>query len=147
GLKSNGFFMQMPAPGDGDPSTSDGIFVFTSSAPPAAAVAGNNLCVTGTVQEFIPSSDPSSPSQTEIASTTSIFATSSGNTLPAPVALTAADTNPAGALLQLEKYEGMRVQVNALTVVAPTQGNISESSATSVSTGVFYGVITGIARP
>jgi predicted extracellular nuclease len=147
GLKSNGFFIQMPPPGDGDPNTSDGIFVFTSSAPPAAAVSGNAVCVTGTVQEFIPSTDPLSPSQTEIASTTSIFAISSGNALPAPVVLTAADTNPAGALLQLEKYEGMRVQVNSLTVIAPTQGNIAESSATAISTGLFYGVITGIARP
>ena len=147
GRKSNGFFIQMPPPGDGDPSTSDGLFVFTSSAPPAAAAIGNSVCVTGNVQEFIPASDPNSPSQTEISSPTNIFAISTGNALPSPVVLTASDTNPAGALLQLEKYEGMRVQVSSLTVVAPTRGTVNEANATSTSAGIFYGVIPGIARP
>ncbi|MCA1594519.1 MAG: hypothetical protein LC754_18205 [Acidobacteria bacterium] len=41
----------------------------------------------------------------------------------------------------------MRVTVSSMTVVAPTQGNITESSATVSSTGVFYGVVTGVARP
>jgi len=50
-------------------------------------------------------------------------------------------------LNNLEKYEGMRVQVNSLTVVAPTQGSIDEANATSTSNGVFYGVVTGVARP
>jgi len=146
-LKSNGFFLQMPAPGDGDPNTSDGVFVFTSSAPTAAAAVGNSVCVTGKVAEFIPSSDLTSPSQTEISNITAVFAISTGNALPVPIVLTAADTNPAGALLQLEKYEGMRVQVNSLTTVAPTRGTIDEPSATSTSAGIFYGVLPGIARP
>jgi uncharacterized protein len=145
--KSNGFFLQMPAPGDGDPNTSDGVFVFTSSAPTAAAAVGNSVCVTGKVAEFIPSTDPTSPSQTEISTITALFAISTGNALPAPIVLTSADTNPAGALLQLEKYEGMRVQVNSLTTVAPTRGTIDEPSATSTSAGIFYGVLPGIARP
>ncbi len=147
GRKSNGFFMQMPAPGDGDPSTSDGIFVFTSSTPPAVAAIGSNICVTGNVQEFIPSSDPTSPSQTELTSPSNVFAVSTGNALPAPVVLTTSDTNPAGALLQLEKFEAMRVQVNSLNVVAPTRGSVNEANATGASAGIFYGVITGIARP
>jgi len=147
GLKSNGFFIQMPSPGDGDPNTSDGIFVFTSSAPPAAATLGNSICITGTVQEFIPSSDPNSPSQTELGSTTNIFTISTGNPLPPPVVLTAADTDPNGGIYQLEKYEGMRVQVNSLTVAAPTQGSVNEASAIATSNGIFYGVVTGFARP
>jgi predicted extracellular nuclease len=147
GLKSNGFFIQMPSPGDGDSSTSDGVFVFTSSAPPAAVLLGNSICVTGNVQEFIPSTDPNSPSQTELASATNIFAISTGNPLPPAVVLTTADTDPNGGIFQLEKYEGMRVQVNAMTVVAPTQGNVDEVNATGTSNGIFYGVITGIARP
>ncbi len=147
GVKMNGFFIQMAAPGDGDPATSDGVFVFTSSAPPAAAALGNDVCVTGTVQEFVPSADPGSPPATEISFTTTIFTISSGNPLPPPVVLTAADTDPAGPIDQLEKYEGMRVHVDSLTAVSPTQGTITEASATSVSNGVFYGVITGVARP
>ena len=148
GRKTNGFFIQAePGFVDADPSTSEGIFVFTSSAPPAGAAVGNNVRVTGTVQEFIPSADPNSPPATELIGPLSVSVLSTGNPLPAPIVLTAADTNPAGPIDQLEKYEGMRVQVNSLTVVGPTQGSITEQTATTVSNGVFYGVITGVARP
>jgi predicted extracellular nuclease len=147
GAKSNGFFIQMPAPGDGDTTTSDGVFVFTSSAPPPVAITGNDVCVTGNVQEFIPTSDPASPPQTEIASASNIFAISTANALPPPVVLGAADTDPAGGIDQLEKYEGMRVRVESLTVTAPTEGNVNEANATATSNGVFYGVISGISRP
>ena len=147
GIRSNGFFMQTPdASADADPATSEGIFVFTSSAPPAAAAIGNSVCVTGTITEFIPSTDPNSPAQTEIVSP-SVTLLSTGNPLPAPIILTSANTNPAGGIYQLERFESMRVQVNSVTVVAPTQGNLTESTATSVSNGFFYGVITGVARP
>jgi uncharacterized protein len=148
GVKTNGFFIQSKDGfADGDPNTSEGIFVFTSSAPPAAAAVGNEVKVIGTVQEFIPSADPNSPPATEIAGSPSVSVLSTGNPLPAAITLTAADTDPAGPIDQLEKYEGMRVQVNSLTVVAPTQGTVNEANATSTSNGVFYGVITGVARP
>ncbi len=146
-LKSNGFFLQTPdANVDADPLTSEGIFVFTSSAPPAAAAVGNSVSVEGTVVEFAPSSDPTSPTLTELVSP-SVSLLTTGNPLPAAIVLTAANTNPAGAIDQLERYEGMRVSVTSLTAVAPTAGNVTESSATSISSGVFYAVITGIARP
>ena len=147
GRRSNGFFIQMPPPGDGDPASSDGVFVFTSSAPPAVAAAGNEVCVTGKSHEFIPSSDPFSPSQTEITTPTSIFVVSDGNPLPPPVVLTSADVSPSGGIGQLEKYEGMRVSVESLTATSPTDGNVNEANATSTSTGVFFGVLTGTARP
>jgi uncharacterized protein len=147
GRRSNGFFIQMPPPGDGDPATSDGVFVFTSSAPPAVAAAGNEVCVAGNVHEFIPSSDPASPSQTEIASPTSIFVISPGNPLPPPAELTSADLRPSGGIDQLERYEGMRVSVDSLTASSPTDGNVNEANATSTSTGVFFGVLTGTPRP
>jgi predicted extracellular nuclease len=148
GVKSNGFFIQTkPGFEDADPSTSEGVFVFTSSAPPPGAAVGSEVKVTGTVQEFIPGADLNSPPMTEIAGAPSVTLLSSGNPLPAPITLTAADTDPAGSIEQLEKYEGMRVHVDSLTIVGPTQGSISEANATSTSIGVFYGVITGIARP
>src|SRR5262249_47009781 len=66
---NNGFFVQAPdAEVDSDAATSEGIFVFTSSAPPAAAAVGNRVRVTGTVQEFSPVADPASPTETEIGS-------------------------------------------------------------------------------
>ncbi len=145
---SGGFFLQAPdAAADSDPNTSEGIFVFTGSALPAAAVIGNLLQLTGTVQEFRPSSDPFSATLTELVAPLTISITSTGNVLPAPVTLAAADTNPAGAPDQLEKFEGMRVRVSSLTVVAPTDGNVREADATATSNGIFFGVITGVARP
>lgn len=147
--RSNGFFIQtLDADIDADSNTSEGLFVFTSSAPPASAAIGNAVQVSGTVVEFIPTSDPSSPSVTELGSPT-VSLVSTGNALPAPVALTTAATGTAGEtnLNRLEKYEGMRVYVDSLTVVAPTDGTISEANATSTSTGVFYGVVNGVPRP
>jgi uncharacterized repeat protein (TIGR01451 family) len=145
GVKTNGFFIQTTDI-DADPNTSEGVFVFTSSAPPASAAVGNLVKVTGTVQEFIPPSDAASPSTTEIAGSPTVTVMSSGNSLPAAVDLTAADTL-VNDLNNLERFEGMRVHVDSLTVIAPTQGFINEANATSTSNGVFYGVITGIARP
>ncbi|MFL6209062.1 MAG: Calx-beta domain-containing protein [Pyrinomonadaceae bacterium] len=147
---SGGFFIQDPT-GDGNPNTSDGVFVFTGSSVPAAAVVGNNVQVSGTVQEFVFSSDPNSPPITEISGTVTVSVLSTGNPLPTPHTLTAAETTaPSGTtnpLDSLEEFEGMRVTVPSLTVVAPTQGTITESSATVASNGVFYGVVTGVARP
>ncbi len=144
GRMSNGFFMQDPL-GDGDPATSDGIFVFTSSAPSANATVGNLVTVTGTVQEFVSSSDTNSPPVTEISGSPSITVVSTGNALPTSINITSIDPN--GAYDQLERYEGMRVHVDSLTVTGPTLGNINEPSATSTSTGLFFGVLTGTARP
>ncbi len=151
-LRSNGFYIQTPgdtsspAYGDGNPATSEGLFVFTSSAPPANALVGNIVTVKGTVAEFVPSADLASPSVTELI-TPAITQSVSGGTLPAPILITIANTSPAGGLFQLEPFEGMRIRVNTLTVVGPTQGSIDEPSATSTSTGIFFGVIPGIARP
>jgi len=146
-VKSNGFFLQTPdAQTDGDPTTSEGIFVFTSSTPPAAAAIGNYIVVMGLVQEFIPSADPNSPSITELAGSPTVSLLSTGNPLPAPMIIMAADTL-VNDLNNLEKYEGMRVHVDSLTVIAPTQGTVSEPNATSTSNGVFYGAITGVSRP
>ncbi|MGK2859513.1 MAG: DUF7507 domain-containing protein, partial [Thermoanaerobaculia bacterium] len=147
GIKSNGFFIQEPdASVDADPATSEGIFVFTSVAPPAAAAIGNLVQVTGTVAEFSPSQDPLQPPLTELTAPT-VLELSAGNPLPTPTLLTAVFPDPAGPFNQLERVEGMRVSVASLTVVAPTAGNISEANATATSRGDFFGVVTGVARP
>jgi predicted extracellular nuclease len=144
---SSGFFIQEPdATVDADPNTSEGVFVFTGSSIPAAAVVGNLVQVAGTVQEFVPSSDPNQHPSTEIAGSPTVSVLSTGNTLPAPVTITASDTL-VNNLDNLERYEGMRVTVPSLTVVGPTDGTITENSATVSSNGVFYGVVTGVARP
>jgi predicted extracellular nuclease len=138
GLRSNGFFLQNAAPGDNNPATSDGIFVFTSSAPSGAAVVGNMVCVSGTVSEF--------QNQTEL-DTPTVTALASNQPLPVPVTLTASDLDPAGPLDQLEKYSGMRVFIPSLVVTGPTDGSLNESTATSTSNGVYFGVLPGVPRP
>jgi predicted extracellular nuclease len=148
GVKSNGFFIQNPDnAADADPNTSEGVFVFTSSRPTAVATVGNLVQVTGTVNEFIPSSDPNSPPSTEISGSPAISLISSGNPLPTPVTLTVADTDSAGPIDQLEKYEGMRIHVDVFNVVGPTDGNVNEANATSASNGIFFGILPGVARP
>ena len=148
--QSNGFFFGAGRPVDADPNTSEGIFVFTSSAPPAAAAIGNMVSVGGTVQEFIPSADPSSPPATELITPT-VNLLSTGNPLPVPILITASETTQASETTNpmdsLEEYEGMRVTVPSLTVTGPTQGTITEPAATVASSGVFLGVVTGVARP
>ena len=145
---NNGFFLQTSdAEVDADPNTSEGIFVFTSTAPPATATVGNRIRVTGTVTEFTPSTNLNQLSITEITFVTAIQVLSSGNTLPAPVALTSADFNDTSTPGSGEKFEGMRVSAtNALTITG-ADGNISESAATSTTTGVFHIVLSGVARP
>lgn len=147
GRKSNGFFLQAAdADADADPMTSEGVYVFTSSAPPADAAVGNLVQVTATVQEFSPSQDPLQPPLTELGSA-SVIVLSTGNALPAPVPLTATFPNPEGAYDQLERVEGMRVSAASLTVVGPTQGTTNEPNATGTSNGVFYATVTGLPRP
>jgi hypothetical protein len=146
-LRSNGFFVQTPDHAvDGDPNTSEGIFVFTSMAPLMPVALGNEVEVTGLMQEFIPGADPASPPITEITMPM-VTLLSMGNPLPAAVTLTAADTSPMGTVEQLERFEFMRVHVPALTVVHPTAGFVNETMATGGTNGVFFGVIEGIARP
>lgn len=145
---NNGFFIQTPddsSDNDGDPNTSEGIFVFTGTPIPAGIAVGHFVQVRGTVQEF--QGDVNSPPATEIGGSPIVTVISTGNQLPLPKTLTAADTDPAGPIEQLERFEGMRVHVDSLTAIAPTQGNVNEPNASSSSTGVFYGVITGVARP
>jgi predicted extracellular nuclease len=142
-LRTDGFWMQDPN-GDGDPNTSDGIFVVTNSSP--SVHKGDSVSVAGLVAENFATGDPSAAPQTNI-NAASVTILTTGNPLPPPITITAADFDPNGGIDQLERYEGMRVHVDTLSVVAPTGGSITESTATSASNGVFFGVIPGLPRP
>ncbi|MGY1410491.1 Calx-beta domain-containing protein [Luteimonas sp. A611] len=147
GRKNNGFFLQTPdGEDDGNPATSEGIFVFTSTTPSEAAAVGNRVLVQGTVDEFIPAADPHQLPLTEIVNA-SVTALSAGHALPAPVALTLGLPNADDGLAQLEHLEAMRVVVPSATVVAPTGGNVNEAQATATSNGRFAVVVTGTPRP
>jgi conserved repeat domain len=147
-IKSDGFFIQEPdATADDDANTSEAVFVFTSSAPPAAVAVGNAVTVTGTVAEFKPASDPLSLPLTEISNSPTVTLLTTGNALPEPVTITADDASPTGPIDQLERFEAMRVRVDFFQVVAPTGGTVDERNATASSNGVFWGVVGGIPRP
>jgi predicted extracellular nuclease len=62
-LRSNGYYLQDPNP-DSDPATSEGILVFTSSAPTVAV--GEHLSVTGRVSEFRPGGDADNLTTTQL---------------------------------------------------------------------------------
>jgi uncharacterized protein len=138
---SKGYWIQDTSP-DNDPATSEGIFVFTGSAP--AVQPGDDVLVSGKVSDFYPLSSgdtaasTSNLSVTEIGQT-SVVVQSSGNPLPAPVVL-GPDTVPSpyapdlgganiedtpitpsrSALDFYESVEGMRVEVDNARVVGPS---------------------------
>ena len=142
---NNGFFLQA-ANDDGDPATSDAVFVFTSSAPPATAAVGNRVRVTGTVEEYTPSSNPHQLAITEIVTPT-VEVLETGIALPAAIELTAAELSPDALPGTLERLEGMRVSVAQSVVIAPSGGSIDENDALSFSDGVFHVALPGVARP
>lgn len=148
-LKS-GFFIQTPDDKvDSNPNTSEGIYVYTRSEPSGEAAIGNLVSLTGMVEEFRPKAEPNSLPITEISMFKGkdfITVESKGNALPKPIVLTTLDFQP-NKIDQLEKYEGMRVTIGELTVIAPTNGRVDEKSGASESDGTFYGVVKGLGRP
>lgn len=83
---SKGFWIQDPNP-DADPATSEGVFVFTSSAPKVAV--GDSVTVTGTVSEFVPGGAAGgNQSVTEITKPT-VTVVSGGNAVPAATVVNA----------------------------------------------------------
>ena len=95
-----GFFIQDPA-GDGDPATSDGMFVFRGGV--GDVQLGDIVRVTGTAGEF--------QNQTQLSSVTSVFRCGTGTVTPTDVTLPFATADAA------ERYEGMLVRLpQTLTV-------------------------------
>ncbi len=143
-ITANGYYLQTPSSTPG--STGDeGIYVYTgSAAKPAAVAVGNLLTVTGTLTQFpLPT-----VSHTPSLEVTSASVTSNGTSaVPAPVVLPANFPTPGGGIYQLTRYESMLVRVPSLTAVSPTDGYLTETTETVTSSGQFYAVATGTARP
>jgi Ca2+-binding RTX toxin-like protein len=140
-LANNGFYLQDPNP-DSDVRTSEGIFVFTSSAPTVRV--GDSILVNGTVSEFRPGgATAQNLTTTQIVSPT-ITVVSQNNPLPAATILgnggraiptTVIDDDSIGNVETnsifdpendgidfYESVEGMRVQINNPVAVSPTNG-------------------------
>ena len=121
-VDSNGFYFQ-DALGDGDDATSDGLFVFTSSAPSVSV--GDEVEVVGRVLEF---GGGSNLSLTQISRPSSVTVNSSGNAAPASVLLgdggLAIPTDSVASGIDFyESLEGMRVTIQDAAAVSPTDGN------------------------
>ena len=145
-VKTNGFTLQsQDVDADASPLTSEGILVFTLTAPPAAAVVGALMEVTGTIVEFVPPADPNQPPTTELVAPLTITQTSLSNPLPTAIALPG--VSPAGSFNQLEPLEHMRIITPALVVVAPSAGFLNEANASAGSSGVFFATPVGVTRP
>ena len=90
----NGIFIQ-DAAGDGDPATSDGIFVYNNGTPLTAA-AGDKLRIAGQVTEY--------NDLTEITNVSSLLSCGSGSVAATAVSL------PIPDLADWEQYEGMLLE-------------------------------------
>ncbi|AJE86368.1 large secreted protein [Streptomyces albus] len=136
---SKGFWFQDPQ-ADRDPATSEGIFVFTGSAPKVAT--GDAVRVSGTVTEYVPGgAESGNQSLTQISKPT-VTVDSSGNPLPKAAVLDARSLPdryaPRGedsaegsvndlplrpdryALDRYESLEGMNVRIGTSRVVTAT---------------------------
>jgi uncharacterized protein len=139
--RSNGFYLQDPNP-DADDATSEGIFVFTSSAPTVAV--GDSIAVTGTVTEFRPGGATNANLTTTELTSPAISVLSRGNLLPAPVVIGQGGRMPPTTIIEddatatgsvetsgvfdptsdgidfYESLEGMLVRINNPVVVGPS---------------------------
>ena len=146
-VRGRGFYIQTPDDKvDGDPKTSEGIYVFTEVEPGEDIVPGALAEVTGTVSEYRRKDDIYSLFLTEIVKPATTII-SLDNPLPAAILITGEILDPKGPIDQMEPFEGMRVRVDELMVVSPTGGYFNEKEDRIVSDGIFYGVLAGTPRP
>jgi predicted extracellular nuclease len=131
-LRSNGFYLQDPSP-DATDATSEGIFVFTGSAPTVAV--GDALSVVAAVTEFRPGGAGSTNLATTELTGPTITVVSTGNPLPAPVLIGAGGRVPPGEVIDddafgsfdfaadgidfYESLEAMRARVDDAVAVGP----------------------------
>lgn len=154
-IGSEGFFVQTPdAAIDADPLTSQGIYVFTGSAPSGIQV-GDAVTLVASAVEF--------SGLTELTTVSGLSVSSSGNALPAPIAFNDSLPSPdpanlsCGTLSNLECFEGMRVSVANGIVARGNQyfasdvyGQIFVSAGATRSlrsAGTLYPLVPGVDNP
>jgi len=139
-MRSTGFYMQ-DSTFDADDATSEGIFVFTSTAPTGVSV-GDAVLVSGSVVEFRAGGATSTSLTITEISSPSITVSSTGNPLPAATIIGIGGRLPLTTVIEddatgdvetsgvfdpasdgidfYESMESMRVQVNNPVAVGPT---------------------------
>lgn len=149
---TKGFYLEsLPADRDADPSTSEGLLVFTgNTAPPACAVVGNYVQIEGAIQDFVSSSAPvGSLPLTELSSPANctVLGTDQLASLPAAVTLDSTTLSASGPATQGRKFLGMRVVVPQSVTLSGSLGSLSERTATSLPSGDFFVTLPGAPRP
>jgi predicted extracellular nuclease len=139
-VRNNGFWMQDPSP-DGNPDTSEGIFVFTSSAP--TVTVGTAVTVSGLITEFRPGGAGTANLTTTELESAAVYPGGSGPAI-APTVVGAGGRVPPNRVIDddatgsvetsglfqptsdgidfYESLEGMLLQVNDAVAVGPTSG-------------------------
>lgn len=139
-----GYYLQTPSTTPG--STGDeGIYVYAGSGKvPTTIAVGNLVTVNGTLTLY-PDANTSHTPSLEV---TNASVTSNGTAaVPTPITLPATFPTANGGIYQFQKYESMLVTVPSLTATSPTDGFLTETTETVTSSGQFYAVATGTARP
>ncbi|MDR7052111.1 putative extracellular nuclease [Duganella sp. 3397] len=106
----SGFFIQDEV-GDGDPQTSDGLFIFTTAANTATVQVGDRIRITGTVADYVPTG--SSQPYTELTTITGIVGLAKG--------IAIAPTNIELPFADFTQVEGMLVRFNNNLTVSQLQ--------------------------
>ena len=156
---SRGFWLQDPDP-DTNAATSEGVFVYTGSAP--TVTAGDSVLVSGTVRDYYPLASGDTVAQTSNLSVTeigspSVVVVSHGNALPAPIVITPSTVPEAyapnlsgadiestpitprrSALDYYESIEGMLVEVDDARVVGPSDSYGEQYITTKPDQNVSY---------
>lgn len=119
----SGFFLQDPD-GDGNPLTSDGMFVFTTAGNIGTVQVGDKIRITGTVSEYTPSG--ASRSYTELTTITNIAKLAGG--------ISVTPTNVQLPHANLGQVEGMLVRFSQPLTVSQleflgTRGEVTLSSS------------------
>lgn len=110
----NGFYLEEPpATQDSNPLTSEGIFVYANT--PTVNV-GDRVRIRGVVAEYSSATGSLVSNLTELGSTSNATVCSTGNALPQAATITL----PVANVSDLERYEGMLVQITQQLVVAGT---------------------------
>lgn len=144
----NGIFVQTPDDKvDGDPATSEGIYVYLGRDFSFNGSVGDLVEATGMVEEYRPRAENFGFTITELTRANA-RTLSSKQPLPSPITLTTADLLPTN-ISALERLEGMRVRAEAMTATSATGGRApDERNKYQASTdGVFFATLAGIARP
>jgi large repetitive protein len=139
GRGSNGFFVQVKETDAGYlGAASSGLFVFTTTAPPAAATVGARVTVDGSIANF--------HEEIELASVVNVQVTAAGpEAAPAPVAATYAEVATGGS--RAATLEGVIVTLGQATVTAIDVPNVELTLTAGASTLIVDDFVFALPAP